>query len=535
MESVISLQDLASDAHSPHNPMPATNHLDLTSDTNSTREASYLPVELELQSSSSWVFPVTLPPQRRAVPEPLTSMPTTTSSPPPHPTIRAVLRVPMDSVMTPQHAVLHRQPLSTFPPDAHRIPSISLLDMFKEDIPPAKAVDPIGPVETVRTVTTAPNDTPAMFLALQSKIQELESREMEHQSKCSTLEMKLKAMTVRLHDMSSNHAVELRSVEDDQSRLKAQLHTTLAQVATLEQTQYTLRNQVQEAQNALTEQLQVKAAQVRALRDEDIDQKKIISILEAKVDNLVAKLAQKERASQVDGDALTAKSHELRTLHEQFHDLSVAHDTLKDKLRQNALEMERMRKDYAKVQFELGRRSTNSSSSPLEVRPPVPPSPPPALLPTALSPEKTSRSTGLPVDMQLAGKERPKSLADLGFGQLTSRKADELNSSTNVRNLLSYDRPSVTSTSADLFPNRVQFNAPFATEKQSFQDDVVARRELEGQLLHWHIQRETLHAEYSKLDQMGFRTMHSRRRKAEIESSLHTVDKTINQLKLRLR
>ncbi|RLO05593.1 hypothetical protein DYB28_013666 [Aphanomyces astaci] len=358
-----------------------------------------------------------------------------------------------------------------------------------------------------------------MCLALQSKIQELESREMEHQSKCSTLEMKLKAMTVRLHDMSSNHAAELRSVEDDQSRLKAQLHTTLAQVATLEQTQYTLRNQVQEAQNALTEQLQVKEAQVRALRDEDIDQKKIISILEV--------------YNQVDVDALTAKSHELRTLHEQFHDLSVAHDTLKDKLRQNALEMERMRKDYAKVQFELGRRSTNNS--PLEVRPPVPPSPPPALLPTALSPEKTSRSTGLPVDMQLAGRERPKSLADLGFGQLTSRKADELNSSTNVRNLLSYDRPSVTSTSADLFPNRVQFNAPFATEKQSFQDDVVARRELEGQLLHWHIQRETLHAEYSKLDQMGFRTMHSRRRKAEIESSLHTVDKTINQLKLRLR
>ncbi|RHX96956.1 hypothetical protein DYB25_010495 [Aphanomyces astaci] len=516
MESVISLQDLASDAHSPHNPMPATNHFDLTSDTHSTREASYLPVELELQSSSSWVFPVTLPSQRRAAPEPLTSMPTTTSSPP---TTRAALRVPMDSVTTPQHAVLHHQPLSTFPPDAHRIPSISLLDMFKEDIPPAKAVDPSGPVETARSVTPAPNDTPAMCLALQSKIQELESREMEHQSKCSTLEMKLKAMTVRLHDMSSNHAAELRSVEDDQFRLKAQLHTTLAQVATLEQTQYTLRNQVQEAQNALTEQLQVKEAQVRALRDEDIDQKKIISILEV--------------YNQVDVDALTAKSHELRTLHEQFHDLSVAHDTLKDKLRQNALEMERMRKDYAKVQFELGRRSTNSS--PLEVRPPVPPSPPPALLPTALSPEKTSRSTGLPVDMQLAGRERPKSLADLGFGQLTSRKADELNSSTNVRNLLSYDRPSVTSTSADLFPNRVQFNAPFATEKQSFQDDVVARRELEGQLLHWHIQRETLHAEYSKLDQMGFRTMHSRRRKAEIESSLHTVDKTINQLKLRLR
>ncbi|RHY28066.1 hypothetical protein DYB32_006288 [Aphanomyces invadans] len=306
----------------------------------------------------------------------------------------------------------------------------------------------------------------------------METNKIELQSKCAALEMKLKALTVRLHESSTNHSMEVRSLEGEQARLKTQLQTKQAQV----------------------------------------------------IDNLLARVAEKDRKIHSDGEALAAKLKELETLREQFHDLSAAHDALKDTQRQNSVEMERLRKECFKAQYELSHRRAT------ETRPPQPP-PPPAFLHQPLSPKLGEAMQ--PVETRRLPPpppppEKSKSLAEMGFGQFI-RKPDELNSSTNVRNLLSYHH---SPRSQDhVAPHRVDTNvsAPFATEMQTFQNDVVARRELEAQLLHWHIQKEQLQAEYTKLEQMGCRSIQARRRKSDIETSLNSVDRHINQLKFRLR
>ncbi|EQC28783.1 hypothetical protein SDRG_13466 [Saprolegnia diclina VS20] len=155
-----------------------------------------------------------------------------------------------------------------------------------------------------------------------------------------------------------------------------------------------------------------------------------------------------------------------------------------------------------------------------------------------------ARPTTSPTKERATRRSGPVSLADLGYGDTrrsmpttaASMSKVELNGSSNIRNLLHYQ--SSAEESGDMRHRSVidmELSAPYATEKQSLQNDVMYKRQLERKLLDLNLEKEQLQAEYAKLEQSASRTIDARRRKSNIESSLFGLDKAINQLRMQLR
>ncbi|KAH9108332.1 hypothetical protein AeMF1_016496 [Aphanomyces euteiches] len=328
----------------------------------------------------------------------------------------------------------------------------------------------------------------AKCASLEAKVRELESRDSDLQAKVSSLEIKLKAMTNRHHEAIVSHQREIRIAE--------------------------------EARSALESQLQAKEARVVALEAEEDEQKKITALLEAKMDTLQTQLAEKDRSAQIDAQALARKDNEMQSLLAKLDKCTKAEEDLRETLKQKNAELDRLRKEFTKAQFELSRRKTEP--------------PAPAVLPPPPPLRDFMTTKQLPVVSWSMETPRAKSLSELGF-TAPVRKLDDVNSSTNVRNLLSYQVQPLEDSPAAIRRVDTELSAPFATEKQTIQTDVLAKRELEAQLLQWHIQKAQLQAEYAKLEQMGFRTIEARRRKSEIETRLDHADKHISHLKLRLK
>ncbi|KAF0683065.1 Aste57867_24845 [Aphanomyces stellatus] len=472
-ESMLSLQDIASEAHFRVFQAPP-------------QLPAPLMQERELVSFSQWVFP----PQFSATenPRPADISP------------RIAEQLPVVETSVPRRF----SPTTMATPAME--PTISLLDHFAKEAPieiveerrfalHEQLYDREDPISKEWTEERR---------VLEAKLRAMEDCDREWQSKCSSLEMKLKTMTDRLHDAASAHLKELRGASDVADGLKAQI--------------------------------QAKDARIAMLQNNEYEHTKIASLLEAKIDSVTTLASEKERKIQMDADLLAVKSNELHVLQAKLDASTMALEDMKDKVRQTQVEMDRLRKDYSKVLFELNQKKN-------DVRVVVPPPPPvPGMSDRMPSFDRPSATIAEPTLINLfpptnscknASSTSTKSLAELGFKIV--RKPDEINSSANVRNLLSYQVAPPPSSSLATTSFDSDLRAPFATEKQSFQNDVVEKRELESQLLQWHIQKEQLQAEYSKLEQMGFRTIDSRRRKSDIESRLQNVDRQISQLKFRLR
>ncbi|KAG9398292.1 hypothetical protein AC1031_014881 [Aphanomyces cochlioides] len=409
--------------------------------------------EREMLSTSQWIYPTEIPKQRLPV------------------SLQTAQFIP---AAIPSRPVKPPSPVATPGPSLHLESSTANLAVF----PLQHIQRQPGPSEKLRLELQT-----AKCASLKAKVRELESRDSDLQAKVSSLEIKLKAMTDRHHEAIVSHQREMRIAE--------------------------------EARGALESQLQVKEARVVALEAEEDEQKKITALLEAKIDTLQTQLAEKGRSAQIDAQALARKDCEMQSLLAKLDKCTKAEEDLRETLKQNNAELDRLRKEFTKAQFELSRRKTE---------PPAP----------AMLPPPPPDFKQLPVVSWSMETPRAKSLSELGF-TASVRKVDDVNSSANVRNLLSYQVQPLEDSPTAIRRVDTELSAPFATEKQTIQTDVLAKRELEAQLLQWHIQKAQLQAEYAKLEQMGFRTIEARRRKSEIETSLDHADKHISHLKLRLK
>ena len=78
-------------------------------------------------------------------------------------------------------------------------------------------------------------------------------------------------------------------------------------------------------------------------------------------------------------------------------------------------------------------------------------------------------------------------------------------------------------------------DAPYANDKYQEDFHTVDRLKLERDLMHFHVEKESLEGEYSKLEQAGGRTMKARKRICSIEARLRTLSMEINALKRKIK
>ncbi|OQR87006.1 hypothetical protein ACHHYP_09659 [Achlya hypogyna] len=421
----------------------------------------------------------------------------------------------------------------------------------------------------------------------------------EWKAKALALEHRVQALTEQLADASPHH--ELEQLQEKYQQLQATIAT--------------------------------QATELTQTRAEAVNEKKRSAVFESQVQGLRQSLAETERKLQASTDAAAM---ELSTTRTKLESVQFALDECKNQLSHATVELDRVRKDYTKVVFELTQlqrgaatqtetwKSANqialltqerddlalqlrhatalhsrhhtelaakemqyaaqierlqaASRAALEQRQyePVPVATRAStdlnLFPNALHfpdaiavapPHSTGRTfepetrrsaqreppplepshprpTASPTRDRPQRRSGPVSLAELGFGDrrpppVASSKA-ELNGSANVRSLLHHH---AAGDDSDAVRQRgiidMELSAPYATEKQSLQNDVMFKRELERQLLQLNMEKEQLQAEYAKLEQTAFKTIDARRRKSSLEGKMSGLDKTINQLRMRLR
>ncbi|TMW62639.1 hypothetical protein Poli38472_005257 [Pythium oligandrum] len=78
-------------------------------------------------------------------------------------------------------------------------------------------------------------------------------------------------------------------------------------------------------------------------------------------------------------------------------------------------------------------------------------------------------------------------------------------------------------------------SAPFATEKQTFLQDAMQKRDLEQKLLKLHVDKEQTEAKLTKVEHAGLKTMSARTEKAWLESRVRELTTEISRIKLSLR
>ncbi|OQS04175.1 hypothetical protein THRCLA_03578 [Thraustotheca clavata] len=404
------------------------------------------------------------------------------------------------------------------------------------------------------------------------------------------------------------------------------------------------RQNIQEMEDlkaSLAEKLVENGSDQQQLKIELANEKRRASQLESQIQTLHQTVVDMERKSQMDAEALTAKTNEINANRTKLESVQFALDECKEQLRQSNIELDRVRKDYTKVVYELTQLQRNQTTTQSEnrattnhlalleqerddlivqlrhasavqsrlqlemaskeamyqqqieklqaqqarvdkeYRPPQhieklvsssqeSPTYKPTMSETPLFPnaihfhndqvksytpskyeavdEPRPNSIEKPIPTYSTSPTRnraaqrrngPMSLAELGYGEkrnLPISSKSDLNSSSNIRNLLHHHAPIDES---ELSKQRqtidTELSAPYATEKQSRQNDVRYKRELERQLLHLNLEKDQLHAEYAKLEQSGFKTIETRRRKSFIESTLTNLEKSINHLRMSLR